>query len=216
VHALPAQRQGHEGHLTPNPLRRVDLDPDPVRQFDAWFVHASAAGVEAPEAMALATADADGRPSLRMVLLRGHGPDGFRFYTGYESRKGRELEANPQAALLWHWAPLGRQVRAEGRVHVLSAPESDAYYDSRPADSRLGAWASDQSTVIASREVLDEAMAAARSRFAGGDPPRPARWGGFRLEPRAFEFWQHGPHRLHDRFRYTPDGGGWRIERLAP
>jgi len=187
-----------------------------MRQFDAWFVHAAAHGVDAPEAMALATADPDGRPAVRMVLLRGHGPDGFRFFSGYDSRKGRELEANPQAALLWHWAELGRQVRAEGRVHVLSAEDSDAYYRSRPLDSRLGAWASDQSTVIGSRELLDEAMAAARSRFAGDEPPRPPRWGGFRLEPRAFEFWQHGPHRLHDRFRYTPEGGGWRIERLAP
>jgi pyridoxamine 5'-phosphate oxidase len=187
-----------------------------MRQFEAWFEHAATSGVQAPEAMALATADADGRPSLRMVLLRGHGPEGFRFFTGYESRKGRELAANPYAALLWHWAQLGRQVRVEGRVHVLSEQESDTYFNSRPADSRMGAWASDQSTVIASREVLDDAMAAARSRFSDGELPRPSRWGGYRVEPRAFEFWQHGPHRLHDRFRYTPDGGSWRIERLAP
>lgn len=187
-----------------------------MRQFDAWFRHAAENGVEAPEAMALATADADGRPSLRMVLLRGHDADGFRFFTGYDSRKGGELAANPQAALLWHWQQLGRQIRVEGGVHVLSAQESDAYFDSRPAESRLGAWASDQSTVIQSREVLDEAMAAARSRFGQGELPRPTRWGGFRVQPRAFEFWQHGAHRLHDRFRYTPEGGGWRIERLAP
>lgn len=187
-----------------------------MRQFDAWFTHAAANGVEAPEAMALATADADGRPSLRMVLLRGHAADGFRFFTGYDSHKGRELAANPQAALLWHWQQLGRQIRIEGSVHVLSAQESDAYFNSRPAESRLGAWASDQSTVIQSREALDEAMAAASSRFGQGELPRPTRWGGFRVQPRAFEFWQHGAHRLHDRFRYTPEGGGWRIERLAP
>lgn len=171
--------------------------------------------MQAPEGVALATAGADGWPSVRMVLLRGFDDRGFRFFTGYESRKGAELAANPAAALCFYWQPLGRQVRVEGRVEQLPAAESDAYFESRPLDSRLGTWASDQSTVLPNRAALDEALAAARERF-GEDVPRPSRWGGFRLAPERIEFWQHGEHRLHDRFRYTRGPGGWLIERLAP
>ena len=174
-------------------------------------------GTPAPEAVALATATPDGRPSARMVLLRGAGPDGFRFYTGYGSRKAGELAANPAAALLWHWQGLGRQIRVEGRVSMLDAAVSDEYFASRPRDSRLGAWASEQGRVLAGRAELDAALESVRDRFGDGPVPRPERWGGYLLAPEAYEFWQHGEHRLHDRFRYLPDGsGGWRIERLAP
>jgi pyridoxamine 5'-phosphate oxidase len=215
VHSLPAKRQGHEGNLSP--LRRADLLPDPILQFGVWFAEASEAGVPTPEAMALATADGEGSPSARMVLLRGVDERGFQFFTGYGSRKGAELAANPAAALLWHWQPVGRQVRVEGRAERLQEVDSDAYFRTRPPESQLGAWASDQSAVISSRAELDRALEAARERFAQGPVPRPARWGGYRLVPHTLEFWQHANHRLHDRFRYTPEpGGGWRIDRLAP
>jgi pyridoxamine 5'-phosphate oxidase len=188
---------------------------DPVAIFNEWLDEARAAGVEAPEAMTLATADGDGRPSARMLLLKGADADGFTFFSGYESRKGRELAENPKAALLFHWDALGRQVRIEGDVERLDAEESDAYFESRPRGSRLGAAASRQSEPIESREALERRYAELEAAHPEA-VPRPESWGGFRLRPRAFEFWQHGYDRLHDRFRYTPDGYGWRIDRLSP
>jgi pyridoxamine 5'-phosphate oxidase len=167
-----------------------------------------------PEAMALATAAPDGAPSVRMVLLKGHDERGLVFYSHYGSRKGRELAANPLAALLFHWAPLGRQVRVEGKVEHVPAGESDAYFATRPRDAQLGAHASRQSELLASREHLELRLAEAEF---DGPVPRPATWGGFVLVPTAWEFWQHRASRLHDRFRYELDPpGGWRIERLFP
>jgi pyridoxamine 5'-phosphate oxidase len=193
-----------------------DLDPDPLRQFHAWFAEAGAAGVEVPEAMALATATRDGRPSVRMVLLKGADESGYVFHTNYESRKGGELAANPWAALLFHWRPLGRQVRVEGRAERLPADESEAYFATRPLNSRLAAWASPQSRPLAGRDELDRLYADAAARFPGDDVPRPPHWGGFRLVPAAYEFWQHQDDRLHDRIRYERDGGAWKRFRVAP
>ena len=193
-----------------------DLDPDPLRQFHLWFDEAREAGIEAPESMALATATPDGRPSVRMVLLKGAAESGFAFYTNYESRKGGELEANPHAALLFHWQPLGRQVRVEGRVERVPADESEAYFLTRPLGSRLAAWASPQSRPLADRDELERLYAEAAARFPGDQVPRPPHWGGLRLLPDAFEFWQHAENRLHDRIRYERDGATWKRERLAP
>lgn len=194
------------------------LDADPDLQFERWFAEARAAGVHEPEAMALATATPDGAPSVRMVLLKGHDARGFAFYTNRESRKGAELTANPRAALLFHWAPpLHRQVRVEGRVERLSDEESLAYFATRPRVSQIGAWASPQSHPLASRAELDHLVAAAEQRFAAEERlPLPPHWGGFRVVPDAFELWQGREGRLHDRARYTRDGGGWRRTRLAP
>ena len=196
------------------PLDEADVDPDPLRQFAAWFEEAGAAGVRAPEATALATATADGRPSVRMVLLKSFDERGFVFFTGYESRKGAELAANPRAALLFYWDPLGRQVRIEGVVERISGAESDAYFASRPRGAQISASVSPQSRVVESRASLE--AAAARLQARGGELPRPPAWGGFRLAPQTYEFWQHRSNRLHDRLRYRPDGGRWTIERLGP
>lgn len=190
---------------------------NPMAMFALWFADAVAAGVEEPNAMALATATPDGRPSARMVLMKDFGPDGFTFYTNYESRKGRELADNPQAALIFWWPAVERQVRVEGAVERLPAATSDAYFHARPLGSRLGAWVSRQSQVIASRAVLEQRLAEVQAEFADRAPARPPYWGGYRLMPVVMEFWQGGPDRLHDRLRYSlADDGGWRMDRLSP
>ena len=189
---------------------------NPLAQFERWLEQALAAQLPEPNAMTLATVGVDGRPSTRVVLLKGLDARGIVWYTNYESRKGRELAANPVAALQFHWVELERVVRIEGRVEKTSNEESDAYFHSRPLDSRLGAWASPQSQVITSRAVLVANAAKFGVRFSLS-PPRPPHWGGFRLLPERWEFWQGRRSRLHDRLRYTPQtGGGWLRERLAP
>lgn len=191
------------------PLLEADLDPDPLVQFGRWLEKARGT-VRVPEAMALATASADGAPSVRMVLLKGADARGFAFYTGYESRKGTDLAANPQAALLFHWDPLGRQVRIEGRVERLTESESDAYFVTRPPGAQAAARGTSQGLPVASREQIEDAARRA------GSGERPAWWGGYLLRPEVYEFWQHREDRLHDRLRYEWDGTGWRIVRLAP
>jgi len=199
-------------------LHKSDLDANPLLQFRRWFDEAVAAGVELPEAMTLATATADGQPSARTVLLRIFDQRGFAFFTNYESRKGRELAANARAALLFFWAPLDRQVVVEGLVEKTTSAEADAYYDRRPRGSRLGAWASPQSQVLASREVLDQRVKEVEAQYTGVEKvPRPPFWGGFRVVPTVIEFWQGQPSRLHDRIRYRRlADGSWMLERLAP
>jgi pyridoxamine 5'-phosphate oxidase len=197
------------------PLDEAQLDRDPFRQFDVWFAEAAAA-VRAPEAMAIATATADGAPSVRMVLLKEVADDGFVFYTGYESRKGVELAANPRAALLFYWDPLGRQIRIEGNVARIPVQQSERYFHSRPRGAQLAALASAQSAVIRGRVELDARYAELERSLAGREVPLPPQWGGFRLVPDAFEFWQHRENRLHDRVRYRLDGRHWLLERLAP
>jgi pyridoxamine 5'-phosphate oxidase len=202
--------------LHARPLCRGDLDPDPLRQFAAWFDDARAAGVPRPDAFAVATATPDGRASVRMVLLKGFDDRGFVFFTGYESRKGRDLEVNPHAALVFYWLEVGRQVRIEGTAARVPEQESDAYFLSRPYGARLSAAVSPQSEVVRNREELEEAVEELRRRSGEGEIARPARWGGFVVAPDLYEFWQHREDRLHDRFRYRPAGDGWTIERLAP
>lgn len=189
---------------------------DPFAQFELWFEQATAAGLSMVNAMALATATPSGVPSVRMVLLKGFDERGFVFFTNYESRKGRELAVNPNAALCLFWEPLGRQVRITGGVEETSADDSDAYFATRPLGSRIGAAASPQSSVIPDRTALESAVAGVRAAYPDGNVPRPSTWGGFRVLPRDIEFWQSREDRLHDRILYTRAGGGWRIERLAP
>jgi pyridoxamine 5'-phosphate oxidase len=197
-------------------LRRADLAAEPIEQFRRWFEEAVGV-VEVPEAMALATAAPDGAPSLRMVLLKRFDERGLVFYTHFTSRKGRELEANPRAALLLHWSPLGRQVRVEGAVERLPGADSDAYFATRPRDVQIGAVASQQSESLESRGVLDERLAEVERGLAGSPVPRPSTWGGYLVVPAAWEFWQHRDNRLHDRFRYEREPAGhWRIGRLHP
>jgi pyridoxamine 5'-phosphate oxidase len=197
-------------------LRRADVDPDPLRQFRRWYEDAKGAGVRAPEAMALATSTREGAPSARMVLLKGADEGGFSFYTGYVSRKAAELNANPRAALLFYWDPLGRQVRIEGTVERVPEEESDVYFATRPRGAQLAATASRQSSVLHGREELDERVIELVRDNAGREVPRPEHWGGYRLIPDTYEFWQHREDRLHDRLRYRRDDGVWTIERLSP
>ncbi len=196
-------------------LDEASSSTDPLRQFQTWLEQAIQAGVPEPNAMTLATVGADGRPSTRVVLIKGVDERGLVWFTNYESRKGRELASNPMAALQFHWVELERVVRIEGRVEFASAEESDRYYASRPLDSRIGAWASPQSQPISSRAVLvaNAAKAAARHGF---NPSRPPHWGGYRLVPDRWEFWQGRRSRLHDRVRYNLEAGGWARQRLAP
>ncbi|HXY84577.1 MAG TPA: pyridoxamine 5'-phosphate oxidase [Gaiellaceae bacterium] len=196
------------------PLDETDLDPDPLRQFQIWFDDAAEV-VRAPEAMAIATAADDGTPSLRMVLLKGWDERGFVFFTGYGSRKAGELGANPRAALLLFWDPLGRQVRIEGTVSRTSVEESERYFRSRPRGAQLAALASRQGRVLGGRGELEEEYGRVERDLDGADVPLPD-WGGFRLVPETFEFWQHRENRLHDRLRYRRADGGWRVDRLSP
>ena len=199
------------------PLREQDVDADPFRQFDVWFEDAVRIGVRSPEAAAVATASADGAPSVRMVLVKETNRErGFVFFTNYGSRKGSELAANPRAALLFYWDQLGRQVRIEGRVERLSAEDSAAYVRSRGRGSQLSAMASAQSRPVSGRDELERRVAELAASYEGEELPVPDFWGGFRLLPERFEFWQHREDRLHDRLVYTREDGGWLIERLAP
>ena len=199
------------------PLSEEDLDADPVAQFERWFDEARAAGAFQPEAAAVATATPDGAPSVRMVLVKRADRTGFVFYTNYESRKGRELAANPRAALMFHWDVLGRVVRLEGAVERTTREESLAYAHSRPRGSQLSALASPQSRPVADRDWLEQRVAELAEKHTGSAIPLSDGWGGFRLTPERFEFWQHRTSRLHDRLVYTPaPGGGWKVERLAP
>ena len=196
-------------------LDMADVHSDPVVQFDAWFEETLAAGLHEPNAMIVATATADGRPSARTVLLKGYDARGFVFYTNYEGRKARELEANPACALLFYWGELERQVRIEGRASRISDDESDAYFAGRPRGSRLGAWASEQSRPVEGREILEERQRSLDAEYEGREVPRPPFWGGYRVEPEIVEFWQGRESRLHDRLVYRRADDGWRLERLT-
>jgi pyridoxamine 5'-phosphate oxidase len=198
------------------PLDPGSVDPDPIAQFRAWFDEARDAGIFEPEAMALATVGADGRPTCRYVLLRGLDERGFAFFTNYESAKARALAERPYAALTFAWLDMHRSVRVEGGVQRLPEADSDAYFASRPRGAQIGAWASPQSRVLAGRAELERSVAAVEARFEGADIPRPPNWGGYVVRPERVELWQGQLDRLHDRLRYERDGGGWRIERLAP
>jgi pyridoxamine 5'-phosphate oxidase len=190
---------------------------DPIAQFERWFDEARAAGIPETNAMTLATADAGGRPSARVVLLKGLDSRGYLFFTNYDSRKGREIAANPRAALCFYWQPLERQVRVEGLVEKTSRAESEDYFRTRPTEAQIGAWVSRQSEVIASREELERRQAEVAARFAGSPVPLPDFWGGYRVVPESVEFWQGRPGRLHDRLRYERSAaGGWVIRRLSP
>lgn len=197
-------------------LDETTAGPDPIEQFRRWLAEAMEAGIEEANAMTLATAMKDGRPSARMVLLKGLDTRGFTFFTNYHSRKARELEANPYAALVFYWPALHRQVRVAGPVERVSAAEADAYFATRPLEAQLAAWASDQSQALPDRAALEAAFERRRQEFAAGPVPRPPFWGGYRLLPEEIEFWQGRPHRLHDRLLYQREGGGWIITRLAP
>jgi pyridoxamine 5'-phosphate oxidase len=192
------------------------LPSDPFTAFDAWFQEATRTELNDPNAMTLATATKQGKPSARIVLLKGVDRDGFVFYTNTKSRKGDELAANPHAALLFHWKTLGRQVRVEGGVKPVSAAEADAYFNSRPRESRVGAWASDQSRPLPDRSVLTSRLAELEKTYPGEDVPRPPHWSGYRLKPALFEFWQDMPFRLHERTVFALQGGNWQVSQLFP
>lgn len=189
---------------------------DPFALFDQWFAEARAAEINDPEAMALATADERGQPSVRMVLLKGHGPEGFVFYTNEQSTKGEQLAANPRASLLFHWKTLRRQVRIEGMVERVPGAQADSYFASRARDSQLGAWASDQSRRLDRRETFERRFEDAQRRFDGEDVPRPPHWGGYRVVPQRIEFWSDRPHRLHERRLFVCDSDGWTEGLLYP
>jgi pyridoxamine 5'-phosphate oxidase len=197
-------------------LLEKDLARDPFRQFEKWFHEAEASKLVEPNAMILATAGKDGRPSARTVLLKGFDGRGFMFFTNYESRKGRELDGNPHASLVFPWFALERQVLIEGSVTKVSREESDAYFHSRPRASQIAAWASPQSTLISSRSVLEESVKALEAKYAGREVPLPPHWGGWRVSPATVEFWQGRRSRLHDRLRYRRHKDEWVVERLAP
>ena len=198
-------------------LRKASVHPDPIQQFEVWYQEAVSADINLPNAMSLATATPDGIPSVRIVLLRQVDERGFVFFTNYESSKGRDLRENPQAALVFYWNRLGRQVRITGQVAKVSKEESDAYFKTRPKGSQVGAWASPQSRVIANRDVLLASVTDHQTRFKGNDIMRPSHWGGFRVIPKTVEFWQDQPNRLHDRLRYCRGKTNrWTIDRLAP
>ncbi|QZZ20814.1 pyridoxamine 5'-phosphate oxidase [Leptothermofonsia sichuanensis E412] len=203
-------------NYTRQQLNESEVDPDPIRQFQIWFEQAVSAQLPEPNAMTLATASREGIPSARIVLLKGVDPRGFVFYTNYESRKGRELADNPRAALVFLWNVLERQVRIEGTVERVSDRETDAYFHSRPLESQLGAWASNQSQVIPGRLVLEQRFQAFKQKYQNQEVPRPPHWGGYRVVPHLIEFWQGRPNRLHDRLCYRLEGTRWVIERLAP
>jgi pyridoxamine 5'-phosphate oxidase len=192
------------------------MRPDPFPLFDQWLAEARASEPNDPEAMALATVGADGQPAVRMVLLKGHGPGGFVFYTNQESRKGSDLAANPRAALLFHWKSLRRQVRIEGPVEPVAPQEADAYFATRSRDSQLGAWASDQSRPLPAREMFEERFRAAAARFEGSPVPRPPHWSGYRVAPERIEFWLDRAHRLHERRLFVREGDDWREGLLFP
>jgi pyridoxamine 5'-phosphate oxidase len=197
------------------PLHRSALDDDPIEQFRTWYEQA-AREVPLADAMALATVNEDGAPDARMVLLKGFGPEDFRFFTNLASAKARQLEANPHAALILYWRELDRQVRVRGTVERLAEATSDEYFANRPREAQIGAWASPQSEPMPDRAALDARVEEAANRFSGGTVPRPDFWGGYALRPEQIEFWQGQAARLHDRFLYTREDGGWRLERLAP
>ena len=197
-------------------LAETDLARDPFRQFEKWFAEAEAAKIVEPNAMVVSTAGRDGRPSSRTVLLKAVDGRGFVFYSNYESRKGRELEGNPRISLLFPWIAMERQVIVEGTAARVPREESEAYFHSRPRGNQLGAWVSPQSSIIASRGVLEDNLKALEQKYAGGEIPMPPQWGGWRVVPDAVEFWQGRRNRLHDRLRYRREKDGWTVERLAP
>jgi pyridoxamine 5'-phosphate oxidase len=198
------------------PLDETDVGHDPFELFGIWMTEALEAGIDLPNAMSLATADSKGVPSARMVLLKSFDEEGFIFFSNYKSRKGRDLEQNPNAALIFYWGPLERQVCVAGPVERIGRERSTQYFDSRPLGSRLSAWVSRQSSVIGSREELESAVREAEEQFAGRGVPLPPHWGGFLLRPERIEFWQSRPNRLHDRFHFTREGSTWRRDRLSP
>lgn len=197
-------------------LREEDLDPSPFSQFGAWFDDAKRSRIYLPEAMTLSTASPEGKPAARMVLLKGYDGRGFVFYTNYESRKAKELEANPYATLLFHWSTLERQIRIEGAVERVTEEESYAYFSSRARGSRLGAWASRQSSVLSNRAQLESQLREVENQYKGKDIPLPPFWGGYRVKPERMEFWQGRINRLHDRLCYQRAGEGWSVVRLSP